>query len=162
MTGKLKSGTRELSLTDLAARVERAASAFESIGIGRGDGVGVMLRNDFPFFEASMAAGQLGAYSVPVNWHFTVDEAAYIISDSGVKAVVVHADLLDTAMQAVPPGVEVLSVDTPPEIAQTYQIPSEKCVTPSNVKSWDNLIASFPRRIPTLLESPGAIAATTW
>ena len=93
MVAKLISGKRELSLTNLADRVERAAAALASIGVGRGDGVGIMLRNDFAFFEAAMAAGQLGAYSVPVNWHFTVEEAAHIITDSGVKVVVVHADL---------------------------------------------------------------------
>ncbi|MCE9522150.1 MAG: AMP-binding protein, partial [Alphaproteobacteria bacterium] len=94
MPGTLLSGARELSLTSLAERAERAAAAFASIGIGRGDGVALMLRNDFAFFEAAMAAGQLGAYSVPVNWHFTAEEAAHIIQDSGAKAVVVHIDLL--------------------------------------------------------------------
>ena len=161
MTGKLKSGTRELSLTDLAARVERAASAFESIGIGRGDGVGVMLRNDFAFFEASMAAGQLGAYSVPVNWHYTVDEASYIIRDSGVKAVVVHADLLDTAQKSVPDGVKVLSVDTPPEIAEAYQLDQAHCATPQGVTSWDFWITEYARRAPEAIDPPGAIIYTS-
>jgi long-chain acyl-CoA synthetase len=161
MTGKLKSGAREIPLTVLAARIERAASALQSIGIGAGDGVGVMLRNDFAFFEASMAAGQLGAYSVPVNWHYTVDEATYIIRDSGVKVVVVHADLLETALKAVPENVLVLSVDTPPEIAAAYQISPALCTTPDNVKSWDAWIASFPRRTPAAIDPPGAIIYTS-
>ena len=28
-----------------------------------------LLRNDFAFFEASMAATLIGAYGVPINWH---------------------------------------------------------------------------------------------
>lgn len=161
MTGKLKSGARELPLTALAERVERAASALQSIGVGPGDGVGVMLRNDFAFFEASMAAGQLGAYSVPVNWHYTVDEAAYIIRDSGVKALVVHADLSPVALKAAPEGVLVLSVDTPPEIAHAYQISPALCTTPQNVTSWDRWIGNFARRTPEAIDPPGAIIYTS-
>src|SRR5262249_51335388 len=85
MPGTLISGKRELALTQLSERVERAAAALASIGVKRGDAVALMLRNDFAFFEASGAAGSLGAYPVPVNWHFTVEEAGYIIRDSGAK-----------------------------------------------------------------------------
>ena len=161
MPGRLVSGARTLPLEVLQERAERAASAFQSIGIGRGDGVGLMLRNDFAFFEAGMAAGQLGAYSVPINWHFTVEEAGYIISDSGVKAVVVHADLLPVALKAVPQGVPVFAVDTPTEIATAYQISPDACEMRPGVKVWDAWIESFPRRTPTLGDPPGAIIYTS-
>ena len=161
MPGKLISGARELSLTALAERAERAASGFASIGIGRGDGVALMLRNDFAFFEATLAAGQLGAYSVPVNWHFTVEEASYIIADSGVKAVVVHTDLLPIALKAAPQGVQVFAVDTPPEIAASYQIAPEDCELRPGVKVWDAWLESFPRRTPEVLNPPGAIIYTS-
>ena len=161
MPGKLISGARELPLTALAERAERGASAFASIGIGRGDGVGLMLRNDFAFFEAGIAAGQLGAYSVPVNWHFTVEEAAYIIQDSGVKAVVVHTDLLPVVLKAAPSGVQVFAVDTPPEIAAAYQMSPADCEMRPGVKVWDAWIESFPRRAPEVADPPGAIIYTS-
>ncbi|MDZ4740731.1 MAG: acyl-CoA synthetase [Alphaproteobacteria bacterium] len=161
MVAKLISGKRELSLTNLADRVERAAAALASIGVGRGDGVGIMLRNDFAFFEAAMAAGQLGAYSVPVNWHFTVEEAAHIITDSGVKVVVVHADLIETARNAAPPGVKIFAVATPLEIAAAYQISAHDSVVPASAQDWEAWIESFPRRAPTALDPPGAIIYTS-
>lgn len=161
MPGKLISGARELPLGALQERAERAASAFESIGIGRGDGVALMLRNDFAFFEAAMAAGQLGAYSVPVNWHFTVEEAAHIIQDSGAKAVLTHADLLPVALKAAPHGVPVFAVDTPPEIAAAYHIAPNDCEMRPGVKVWDAWIESFPRRTPTAIDPPGAIIYTS-
>ncbi len=161
MVAKLISGKRELSLADLSGRVERAASALASIGVGRGDGVGVMLRNDFAFFEAAMAAGQLGAYSVPVNWHFTVEEATHIITDSGVKALVVHADLIETAQKASPPGVRLFAVHTPPEIAAAYQLSDQACALPSGAQDWDIWIESFPRRTPAALDPPGAVIYTS-
>lgn len=75
MTACIISGDRTLSHADLQARAERAAAGFAALGIGRGDAVAIMLRNNFAFFEASAAIGQLGGYPVPVNWHYTIDEA---------------------------------------------------------------------------------------
>ena len=62
--------------------------------LGEDDSVALMLRNDFPTFEVNMAAGQLGVYAVPINWHFTPEEAGYILADSGAKVLVAHSDLL--------------------------------------------------------------------
>ena len=77
--------------------MERAActaTGLGELGVGTGDAIGIVLRNDFPFFEASYAAQRLGAYSVPVNWHGKTQEIAYVLNDRGAKAVVAHADLL--------------------------------------------------------------------
>jgi acyl-CoA synthetase (AMP-forming)/AMP-acid ligase II len=52
------------------------------------------LRNDIAYFEAVFGAGMLGIYPVPVNWHYTPDEAHYLLTDSGVKLLLIHADLL--------------------------------------------------------------------
>ena len=161
MSGKLISGARELPLSALAERVERAASALASIGVGPGDGVALMLRNDFAFFEAAGAAAQLGAYSVPVNWHFTAEEAGHIISDSGAKVVVTHTDLLSVALKATPTGVPVFAVDTPPEIAAAYQLSPADCAIKPGVKMWDAWIESFPRRAPEAIEPPGVIIYTS-
>ena len=60
--GELISGARRLSSEALTERAARAASGLRSLGIGRGDLVALYLRNDFPFFEASAAAGLVGAY----------------------------------------------------------------------------------------------------
>ncbi|MBI3513765.1 MAG: AMP-binding protein, partial [Proteobacteria bacterium] len=81
------------------------------------------LRNDFEFFEASLAASRLGAYATPVNWHFTADEAGYILRDSGARAVIAHTDLFATIAATVPPDVAVLLVPTPPEIRGAYGLP---------------------------------------
>jgi len=161
MPGRLISGTRALSLATLQERAERAASAFAAIGVGPGDGIALFLRNDFAFFEAGIGAGMVGAYSVPVNWHFTAEEAGYIIKDSGAKAVVVHTDLLPIALKATPSGVPILAVDTPPEIAAAYHLAPADCAMRPGVKVWDAWIESFPRRAPEAIEPPGAIIYTS-
>ncbi len=109
----VRSGGRVAENAALALRAARAASGFRSLGIGAGDVVAVYLRNDFPFFEASVAAGLVGAYSTPVNWHNSPDEARYIFENSGAKAIVIHADLYRGIEKAIPKGVPVFAVETP-------------------------------------------------
>src|SRR5215470_7096318 len=122
MDGLILSGARQLTQATLFERAARSASAFDSLGIAENDAVALALRNDFAFFEAAMGAGVLGAYAVPVNWHFKADEAGYVIRDCGAKAVVVHADLLPQIREGIPPETSVLIVPTPPEIRDAYDI----------------------------------------
>src|SRR5512143_2081121 len=102
--GELISGGRRLPLTQMQAQAARAAAGLKSLGVGRGDLVALYLRNDFPFFEASAAAGLLGAYPSPVNWHYTPAEARYLFENSGAKAIVILAVLLAGVREAVPDG----------------------------------------------------------
>ena len=95
-TGLILSGERRLTQEQLLTNAAHAASGFAALGIGSGDAVAIMLRNDFAFFEASMAANMLGAHAVPLNWHFQADEAGYILRDCQAKILVVHADLIES------------------------------------------------------------------
>jgi long-chain acyl-CoA synthetase len=122
MQGTIVSGTRQLSRADLLERASRAASGFAALGIVENDAIALLLRNDLAFFEAAFGAAHLGAYAVPVNWHFTAEEAGYILRDCAARALVVHADLLPQVMPAIPDGVVVLVVPTPPEIGAAYGI----------------------------------------
>ncbi len=142
-------GERFRSWPEIQANAARAAGGLSALGIGEDDSVALMLRNDFPTFEANMAASQIGAYAVPVNWHFTPEEAGYILRDSGAKVLVAHADLLAQIEGGVPEGVHVFVVPTPPEIAQAYNIPSERGEAPAGVARWDAFVAaSAPRTEP--------------
>src|SRR5262249_446295 len=125
--GRLLSGTREIALSGILNRAQRAARGFTELGVGAGDSVALVLRNDFPFFEASFATQQLGAYSVPVNWHSKTPEIAYVLKDCGAKAVIAHACLLPQVIPAMPQGVPLFVVPTPPEIAKAYGVPADAC-----------------------------------
>ena len=100
LQGRILSGERELGQAELLERAARAASGFAAMGVGNEDAVAIMLRNDFPFFEASMAASMLGAHAVPLNWHFGEEEGGYILRDCAAKVLVVHADLLPQIVAA--------------------------------------------------------------
>ncbi len=140
MGGVILSGDRRLTQEDLLTRVAKAAAGLQRMGIGEEDAVAVMLRNDFPFFEASMAANVLGAHAVPVNWHFQQEEAGYILNDCEAKAIVVHADMLPQIDGAVPDAAELFVVETPPEIRDTYGIDPALCPVPEGAREWSGWV----------------------
>ena len=142
-TGRVISGDREALRETIMERAGRAASGFATLGVGAGDAIAVVLRNDFPFFEASYAAQRLGAYCVPVNWHGKGPEIGYVLRDSGAKAVVAHADLLPEVGPAVPDGTPLLVVRTPREIAIAYGVLEEQCRVPVGSLLWDKWLAGF-------------------
>ena len=155
-TGRLISGEREVSRDEIMEVAGRAASGFAALGVGPGDAVAVVLRNDFPFFEASYAAQRLGAYSVPVKWHGRTQEIGYVLHDCGAKAVVAHSDLLPQVAPAIPKGVPVLVVPTPSEIAAAYRIPAEQCRLPVDACLWQEWLVGFT---PMPRGAPGAISS---
>jgi long-chain acyl-CoA synthetase len=79
---------------ELERRAACAAAGLERAGVGEGDVVALMLKNEPAYLEAILACRRLGAYSCPVNWHFKADEVGYILRDSGAKVLVINADLL--------------------------------------------------------------------
>ncbi len=158
---QVRSGERTITTERINENAARAASGFQSLGIGRGDTVAVYLRNDFPFLEASFAAGLVGAYPVPVNWHYTEDEARYLFENSGAKAIVIHADMLEPIRAAIPKGVAVFVVETPPEIRAAYGIAPELCQVPAEAIEWNRWLADFPPMTGPAAEAPGTIIYTS-
>jgi len=154
--GRVISGAREISSDALIEHAACAATGLAELGVGAGDAIGMVLRNDFPFFEASYAAQRLGAYSVPINWHGKTQEIAYVLNDCGVKAVVAHADLLPEVGPAMPPEVPLFVVPTPPEIAAAYGIADELSRPPVGVLQWEDLVTCFP---PLPEAAAGAISS---
>jgi long-chain acyl-CoA synthetase len=144
MAGSIISGGREIGQQALLERAARAASGFHALGIGEGGAVALLLRNDFAFFEGAFAAATIGAYAVPVNWHFTAEEAGYIIADCGAKALVVHADLLPQVEAGIPADVAVFVVETPPEICAAYGIDPARAKLPPNRTAWNAWLEQQP------------------
>jgi long-chain acyl-CoA synthetase len=159
--GEVISGERRLQTAPLMERAARAASGLESLGVGRGDTVALYLRNDLPFFEASYAAGLIGAYPTPVNWHYTEDEARYLFENSGARAIVIHADVLGPVRSAIPSGVPVMVVETPPEIAAAYGIPPERRTIPEGMTDWSRWLEGFPPHTGDASQAPGTIIYTS-
>ncbi|WP_156878271.1 AMP-binding protein [Sphingopyxis sp. QXT-31] len=127
---------RAIDGADLAARVDAAAGAFAARGVGSGDCVALLLRNDIAFLEASLACRRLGAYCVPVNWHFAPDEILYVLGDCGARLLVAHADLLASVADALP--CPAIAVPVPPAIAAAYRTAGPVAAG----EDWDAILAA--------------------
>ncbi|WP_448033438.1 acyl-CoA synthetase [Bradyrhizobium liaoningense] len=124
------SGDRRRSHLEVSDRADRLASGLAKLGVRQGDCVCMLMRNDIAFLEAAYAAMRLGAYGVPINWHFKPEEINYILTDSGTAVLIAHADMLHGLHDAIPKGVTVLSVPTPLEILSNYKIDPDHLTTP--------------------------------
>ncbi|MDX6627601.1 MAG: long-chain acyl-CoA synthetase [Solirubrobacterales bacterium] len=77
-----------LSLTELVERIERLADGLSKQGIGAGDAVGLVLRDDPWFVAAFHAIAALGAKVVPANPAFKQAELDFWFRSTGVRAVI--------------------------------------------------------------------------
>ncbi|MGW4800851.1 AMP-binding protein, partial [Nonomuraea sp. NPDC004297] len=80
-------GTR-VSYGDLLTRVNQVSHGLRARGLGTGDVAAGVLPNGVDALVMVMATGQIGVYYVPVNWHLTDSEIAYILADCDAKVVV--------------------------------------------------------------------------
>lgn len=127
MLATLISGDRSLPGEVLEQRVLRLAGAFEAMGLQPGDVVALLMRNDFPVIEASLAADRTGLVAVPLNWHANAEEIGYILEDSQAKLLIAHCDMLQPVRHAVPARCRVVELAPPPEIVQAYRLRTEQC-----------------------------------
>jgi long-chain acyl-CoA synthetase len=145
--GKVVLGERVLESAQVEERARRAMSGLASLGVGEGDAVALLMRNDIAFLEASLALGRLGAYAVPLNWHARPDEIRAILLDSGAKAVIAHDDLARAL-----PDVPTVLVRTPQQIADAYGLEPQGREVPTGMPEWESWLgahspfAAAPRR----------------
>ena len=79
-----------VSYAELAARADRLGRGLQALGLGPGSTVAGMLPNGADALALFFAALQTGLYVVPVNWHLTSAEVAYILGDSEAGAFIAH------------------------------------------------------------------------
>ena len=73
-----------------AARdVRRLALGLRSLGIGRGERIGLVSENRPEWVIADLAIMSAGAITVPANVTHTIDDHRHVFSNSGARAVIV-------------------------------------------------------------------------
>ena len=93
---------------EVAARGAKLAGGLMRLGMVEGNVAALLLRNDPIYADAIPACRTGGFYYCPINWHFTRDEVAFLVTDSKAKVLIVAADLYPAVKDAIPAGVKVL------------------------------------------------------
>ena len=148
-------GDTVVTAAELDDHVERAAAAMRSVGVRRGDSTAVMLRNDIAWYEANLAAENLGALPVQVNWHSTDDEILYILKDAAVKVLVANPDFIERLAPRLPSDVALVQVQPHPDVMRAYRL--EPTHVPG-VPSWDEWI-TWPETVAKSYSAPDEMQA---
>ncbi|MEJ2870453.1 AMP-binding protein [Actinomycetospora sp. OC33-EN08] len=88
-------GRARLTYRELRERARRYASGFVDLGLSPGDRVGLLLYNDPEYLPLFFGAAYAGLVANRLNFRLAPAELEFILADSGARALVVHASLLD-------------------------------------------------------------------
>jgi crotonobetaine/carnitine-CoA ligase len=94
---------RSWSYDDFKRDYLATAQLLVARGIGRGDRVGVMARNNIGHLLMLFACARIGAIMVPANPDLLAAEARYIFEHAGVSAVACDKNLLPVVREACQP-----------------------------------------------------------
>ena len=115
-----KGGSKQYQSTtyaELARRVEQMASGLAALGIKKGDRVAILSENRPEWVVTDLATLALGGISVPIYTTLPAPQVAYILRNSGARALVVSdAKQLQKALQArleAPQLTYILAIDAP-------------------------------------------------
>jgi acyl-CoA synthetase (AMP-forming)/AMP-acid ligase II len=83
---------RRINHREYFRRVERLAAGLAAAGIGAGDRIAVVSRNNLEFADLFGAAAWLGSILLPVNWRLNAEEVAYVLRDGAPKLLIADAE----------------------------------------------------------------------
>jgi len=83
----LVTATGRFTYQELLERARKAAGAMQSIGIRRGDHVGILMGNDEHWLSLFYGAALIGAVTVPVNTRFKTAEIDFCLKQADCKAL---------------------------------------------------------------------------
>ncbi len=102
-----------ISYQDLHERAFKVAKALHSMGVNRGDHVGILMANSIDYVAVLFGAAFLGAIPVLYNGRFKAREIAHVTSDADIKIIVTsdqideHVDYGELLHSALP-GLEMM------------------------------------------------------
>jgi len=86
-------GDNVISYGQLGALITRTASHLLSLGLKRGDRIGLCLRDTGDHLAVILAAAHLGVVATPLDWRARVPENARLVGTLGLARLVTEADL---------------------------------------------------------------------
>ena len=119
-----KGESRQFSFADMKRYTDMTASYFQSLGIGRGDMVMLILKRRYEFWYSTIALHKLGATVIPATHLLTKKDIIYRCNAADIKMIVAAGEgiILQHIKDALPecPTVEKL-VSVGPEIPEGFE-----------------------------------------
>ncbi len=113
----------QFSFKDMKNASDRTASFFQSIGIGKGDKVMLILKRRYQFWFSILALHKIGAIAIPATHLLTAKDIVYRCDAARIKAIIAVGDpvVTDHIVEALPdcPTVECC-VSTGPMIPEGW------------------------------------------
>ncbi|WP_366922007.1 acyl--CoA ligase [Metallumcola ferriviriculae] len=75
------------------------ADIFSSLGVMKGDRIGILMYNCLEYWAAYFAAAKIGAIAVRLNFRLVPEELEYALNDSGAKVLCFHSSFLERLEQ---------------------------------------------------------------
>jgi acyl-CoA synthetase (AMP-forming)/AMP-acid ligase II len=89
------------SYRELNDRSNQLSQLFWDAGLRFGDHIAILMDNRPEYFEVCWAAQRSGLFYTCINWHFTAEEAAYILDDCDAQVLVVSDAYREVAAELV-------------------------------------------------------------
>lgn len=111
------------TFADIKRESDRTASYFQSLGIGKGDAVMLILKRRYEFWFSILALHKLGAVVIPATHLLTKKDIVYRCNAAGIKAIVAAGErvITDHIAAAMPesPTTELL-ISVGPELPEGF------------------------------------------
>ena len=143
---------RQFTFADMMRETDRTASYFQSLGIGKGDPVMLILKRRYEFWFSILALHKLGAVVIPATHLLTKKDIVYRCNAAGIKAIVAAGEsvITDHIVAAMPesPTVKALVSVGPeyPEGFGNFQQGIEEApefVRPENANTNDDVMLMY-------------------
>jgi len=115
----LRFGDQQLSYREANAAVNRYAAVLAARGVGRGDVVGVMLRNSPNAVLMMLAVVKCGAIAGMLNYHQRGDVLAHSLGLLNAKVLVAEADLIEAVDECGGLQIEPTTIEEMERLAAT-------------------------------------------
>lgn len=124
---------------ELLQSVNQLSNGLKSFGLTKGDTVAILLPNSVEYYITYLACAQCGFYLVPINWHLSGPEVAYILQDSEAKVFITsgHSNQI---------------VEAAKKAAKEANFDSSKCLAVQPIEGmvdFHNFLAAFSGDFPS-------------
>jgi fatty-acyl-CoA synthase len=138
----LVDGDVRLNYGEFEASVNRLTHGLRAMGIGPGERIAAFLYNGYEYLELSLALNVLGGQTVNIGYRLKAAEVAYILENSGARALLFHGDLAPVVDEAL-------------TLVKNGKIAKERCIAAGGApgyRSYEDLldagVPSEPARVP--------------